>query len=411
MRTRSITTLLLILALLVGAGLIGYSGLKTPWGFAVAPVRPNLGLDIQGGLSVYLEAEDTAEIKVDDKKMDEAVAALKNRIDALSLREPEVTREGARRIKIALPGVKDSQAALDAIGKRAYLEIQNPAGETVLTGADLTNAQATIGSDGQPYIQLTLTSQAAKAFADLTTANIGQRLPILLDKQVIMAPIVQSGGIDAPTITNVGDMAEATRLATLLRSGFLPVQFKPDPAVYTVGPTLGQDSLDKSLVAGAIGAAAVVLFMLLFYRLCGLVASVALTLYMGLTLLVFVQLGATLTLPGIAGIILSVGMAVDTNILIFERIKEELRAGKTLRSAVESGFKMAFSAILDSNITTLIAAGLLYYFGSDQVQGFAVTLSIGIVLSMFTAITFTRFVLRHLVNTGLFKNPKLYVNV
>ncbi len=410
MRTRSTITLLIILAILIGAGVIGYSGVKIG-SFTIAPVRPNLGLDIQGGLSVYLEAEDTAEIKVDDQKMDEAVAALKNRIDALNLKEPEVTREGARRIKIALPGVRDSQEALDVIGKRAYLEVKNPTGETVLTGADLTNAQAQIGSDGQPYIQLTLTNEAAKKFGQLTTDNVGKRLPILLDGEVIMAPIVQDGGIEAPTITNVGDMAEASRLATLLRSGFLPVQFKSDPAVYTVGPTLGQDSLAKSVFAGAIGSAAVVLFMLLFYRLCGLVASVALTLYIGLTLLVFVQLGATLTLPGIAGLILSVGMAVDTNILIFERIKEELRAGKTLRSAVGSGFTRAFSAILDSNVTTLIAAALLYYFGSDQVQGFAVTLSIGVVLSMFTAITFTRFVLRHLVNTGLFKNPKLYVNL
>ena len=242
----------------------------------------------------------------------------------------------------------------------------------------------------------------------MTSKNVGKHIAILLDKQVLTNPVVNEpimGG--KAVITGNRTIEEAERLAILLRSGSLPVKVEV-LETRTVGPTLGDDSKEKSKVAFAVSIAFVAVFMLLYYRMSGLVADISLLLYIVMTLFSMKMLNATLTLPGIAGIILSIGMAVDGNVLIFERFKEELRAGKTLRAAMDAGFSKAFITIFDSNITTIFAGVILFFFGSGPVRGFAVTLCLGNILSMFTAVTVTKFLLRLLMNTRMFKSGKAY---
>jgi preprotein translocase subunit SecD len=255
---------------------------------------------------------------------------------------------------------------------------------------------------------LEFSDEGAKKFGDLTAKNVGKHITILLDKQVLTSPVVEEAiPSGKAVITGNRTIEEAQQVAILLRSGSLPVKMDV-LETRTVGPTLGQDSKDKSTLAFMISVIAIVVFMLLFYRLSGFVANVTLLLYVMMLLVSLKMLNATLTLPGIAGIILSMGMAVDANVLIFERFKEEYHGGKTLRSAMDAGFTRAFSTILDSNVTTLIAAGVLFFLGTGPIKGFAITLGLGIILSMFTAITATRFLLKMLMNANLFKNGKIF---
>jgi preprotein translocase subunit SecD len=366
------------------------------------------GLDLQGGTHVVLEAVDTPEAKVDEDAVQRVVKILERRINELGLTEPIIQRQGDRRIIVELPGVKDPEKAIEILGKTAMLEFVDEAGTTVLTGKDLKDARAQVSQGSRPEVSIEFSPEGTKAFADLTAKNVGRRIAILLDKQVLTAPTVNEpipGG--KAVITGSQTVEEAQRLAILLRSGALPVKVDV-METRTVGPTLGQDSKDKSVRAFGIGVAAIVLFMLLYYRLSGFVANMALVAYVLLLMWSLAGLNATLTLPGIAGIILSMGMAVDANVLIFERFKEEHRNGKTMRAAMEAGFSRAFATILDSNATTLIAAAVLFYFGTGAVKGFAVTLAIGNIISMFTAVTLTRYTMRILISTNLVKNPKFY---
>lgn len=378
--------------------------------FSVKPLSSNIkqGLDLQGGTHVVLEAVDTPEAKVDDDAVQRVIKILERRVNELGLTEPIVQRQGERRIIVELPGVKDPEKAIEVLGKTALMEFVDEAGNTVLTGKDLKDARAQVTSGNRPEVAIEFTADGTKAFADLTAKNVGRRIAILLDKQVLTAPTVNEpipGG--KAVITGSQNMEEAERLAILLRSGSLPVKVDV-METRTVGPTLGQDSKDKSVKAFAIGVAAIVLFMLLYYRLAGLVANISLVAYVLLLLGSLAALNATLTLPGIAGIILSMGMAVDANVLIFERFKEEFRQGKSMRAAMEAGFSRAFATILDSNVTTLISAAVLFFLGTGTVKGFAITLALGIVISMFTAITLTRFTLRILIGTNLVKNAKFF---
>ncbi|MHC1746051.1 MAG: protein translocase subunit SecD [Negativicutes bacterium] len=366
------------------------------------------GLDLQGGTHVVLEAVDTPEAKVDEDAVQRVVKIIERRVNELGLTEPIIQRQGDRRVIVELPGVKDPEKAIEMIGKTALLEFQDESGTTVLTGKDLKDAKAQIDQSNRNLVSLEFSPEGATKFAELTTKNVGKHIAILLDKQMLTNPVVEepiSGG--KAVITGNRTIEEAQRVAILLRSGSLPVKMEV-LETRTVGPTLGQDSKDKSQFAFMISIIAIVVFMLLFYRLSGLVANIALLMYVLLLLFSLKMLNATLTLPGIAGIILSMGMAVDTNVLIFERFKEEYRGGKTLRSAMDAGFNRAFSTILDSNITTLIAAGVLFVLGTGPVKGFAITLGLGIVLSMFTAITATRFMLKMLMNANIFKNGKIF---
>ncbi|WP_019880464.1 protein translocase subunit SecD [Succinispira mobilis] len=366
------------------------------------------GLDLQGGTHIVLEAVDTPDAKVNDDAVNRVVKIIERRVNELGLTEPIIQRQGARRIIVELPGIKDPEKAIAMIGKTALLEFRDPQNNTVLTGKDLKDSKAHMDGSSRPLVAIEFSEAGTKKFADLTSKFVGQPIAILLDNEVLTKPVVNepiTGG--KAVITGNRSMEEAEHLAILLRSGSLPVKVNIVEN-RTVGPTLGQDSKDKSVKAFAVGVIGILIFMCLFYRVSGFIANISLLLYVMLLLITMKMLNATLTLPGIAGIILSMGMAVDANVLIFERFKEEVRAGKTLRSAMDSGFSRAFTTIFDSNITTLFVAAVLFYLGAGPIKGFAVTLAIGIVLSMFTAITVTKYMLKFFIASNLVKNSKFF---
>ena len=368
------------------------------------------GLDLQGGTHVVLEAVDTEQAQVNDDAMNRVIAIMEKRVNALGLTEPIIQREGERRVIIELPGVKDPDAAIKTIGKTAMLEFRDEDGNTVLTGTDLKDAQASTNPQtGQNVVNLEFSDEGAQKFADLTMKNVGRTIAILLDGEVLTAPNVREpilGG--RAEITGQKTLEEAQNLAVVLRSGALPVKVEIIET-RTVGPTLGQDSKDKSQFAFVVGLGAVVVFMIFFYHLSGFIADVALMAYTIMLLGILYLMDATLTLPGVAGIILSIGMAVDANVLIFEHFKEEYQVNqKTLRHAMDAGFKRAFTTIFDSNVTTLIAAGVLFFLGTGTIRGFAITLGVGTMLSMFTAITLTQYLLKLMINSKLSESPTLY---
>ncbi len=367
------------------------------------------GLDLQGGTHVVLEAEDTPQAAVNDDAMQRVVKIMEKRVNELGLTEPIIQREGERRIIIELPGIKDPDKAIQTIGKTAMLEFKDEEGNTVLTGTDLKNAQAaTNQQNNQHVVNLEFSDEGGKKFADLTMKNVGRTIAILLDGEVLTAPNVREPILGGKAeITGQRTLEEAQQLAVLLRSGALPVKVNIIET-RTVGPSLGQDSKDKSEFAFVVGIGAVLLFMIAFYRLSGFIADISLMAYTMLLLLILKSLDATLTLPGVAGIILSIGMAVDANVLIFEHFKEEYRMGKSLRLSMDAGFKRAFTTIFDSNITTIIAAAVLFFLGTGTIRGFAITLGLGVVLSMFTAITLTQYMLKLLIAAHVFDGPGAY---
>ena len=367
------------------------------------------GLDLQGGTHVVLEAEDTPQAQVNDDAMQRVVKIMEKRVNELGLTEPIIQREGARRVIIELPGIKDPDKAIQTIGKTAMLEFKDEEGNTVLTGTDLKDAQAaTNPQTNQHVVNLEFSDEGGKKFADLTMQNVGRTIAILLDGEVLTAPNVREPILGGKAeISGQKTLEEAQQLAVLLRSGALPVKVNIIET-RTVGPSLGQDSKDKSEFAFVVGIGAVLLFMIAFYRLSGFIADISLMAYTMLLLLILWSLDATLTLPGVAGIILSIGMAVDANVLIFEHFKEEYRTGKSLRLSMDAGFDRAFTTIFDSNITTIIAAAVLFFLGTGTIRGFAITLGLGVVLSMFTAITLTRYMLKLLIAAHVFDGPSAY---
>jgi preprotein translocase subunit SecD len=365
--------------------------------------------------------------------LDQALETIRNRVDQFGVSEPEITQQGTDRILIQLPGVKDPQRAINLIGQTALLEFKlvdeegnldealkgkPPEGDiilyqrvvdpktggvrktpfllkekTLMTGEVLKDARVALESQfREPYVAMEFDDIGGKLFEQITGANVKKRLAIILDNNVYSAPVIQeriAGG--RAQITGRFTMDEANDLAIVLRAGALPAPVKIIEQ-RTVGPSLGQDSIRQGIIATLISACVVVAFMIFYYKTAGVVADIALVLNIVLTMATLAIFRATLTLPGIAGLVLSIGMAVDANILIHERIKEELRWGKTIRAAIDQGYHRAFSAIIDSNVTTLIAGVFLYQFGSGPVRGFAVTLCIGILANIFTAVYITRWV-------------------
>lgn len=399
LRKNSFAKLVAIIAVIVGV-----------FFYYVSPLAHSIkqGLDLQGGTHVVLEAVDTPEAQVNEDAVQRVVKIIEKRVNELGLTEPIIQRQGERRIIVELPGIKDPEEAIAVLGKTAMLEFQDEQGNTVLTGTDLKDAKAQIDHANQNMVALEFSDEGGKKFAELTAKNVGKTIAILLDKQMLTNPRVNepiTGG--KAVITGSRTIEEAQHLAILLRSGSLPV--KVDIVeTRTVGPTLGQDSKDKSEFAFTVGIAAIIIFMLAFYRLSGFIANITLMAYVLMLLFSLKMLDATLTLPGIAGIILSVGMAVDANVLIFERFKEEHRAGKTLMAAMDAGFSRAFSTILDSNVTTFLAAVVLFFMGTGTIKGFAVTLGLGIVLSMFSAVTFTQYLLKLLIASRVVTNDRFF---
>lgn len=387
---------------------------------AVWPVLPGVswipftnlikqGLDLKGGVYVVLEAVDTPEAPVTEDRVKQAMAVIENRVNAFGVAEPIIQMQGTRRIIVELAGISDPDEAVKNLIKTAYLEFKTQDGTTVLTGRQLKDArEGTNPQSGQAEVNLEFEPDGAKIFADVTAANIGKPIIIMLDGQVIQAPNVREAIPNGKAqISPYESLEAAHNMAILLRSGALPVKVDVMEK-RTVGPTLGADSLNKSINGGIVGLIAIALFMIGYYRVPGLVANLALIIYTLLVLLVFAAMHVTMTLPGVAGFLLSMGMAVDTNIIIFERLKEELWAGKTLRSAIDAGFKRAFVAVLDSHITTLIAGMILYYFGTGPIKGFGITLSIGVIASLFTAVAMTRWILQLVAGSNLSRNLKLY---
>ncbi|MBQ9365564.1 MAG: protein translocase subunit SecD [Schwartzia sp.] len=399
MRKGEFAKLIVIVAVIIGL----FIAFVSPLAYSIRQ-----GLDLQGGTHVVLEAEDTPEAPVNNDAMDRVTHIMEKRVNELGLTEPIIQRQGERRVIVELPGINDPDKAIQVIGKTAMLEFKDEAGNTVLTGTDLKDAKEQTDQRGQNLVALEFSDEGGEKFGKLTTENVGRRIAILLDGEVLTAPNVNEpilGG--KAVITGSRTLEEAHNLAILLRSGALPVKVNIIET-RTVGPTLGQDSKDKSEFAFTIGIGAVLIFMLLFYRLSGLVADISLMAYVLMLLAALKFLDATLTLPGVAGIILSIGMAVDANVLIFEHFKEEVLTGKTLRMAMSAGFKRAFTTIFDSNITTIIASIVLFMFGTGSIRGFAITLGLGVVLSMITAVSLTQYMLKLLIGANIFQNPFVF---
>lgn len=389
-----------LLILLIAVGLFGFLGYDT-----MDDIK--LGLDLAGGVSITYQA---VEEEPGQEEMSDTIYKLQQRVQNYST-EAEVYQEGNNRINIDIPGVSDANAILEELGKPGSLIFADENGQVMLTGDQVASAKAGVidqGGGAKGYIvSLTFTEEGSKAFADATAANVGKRIAIIYDGQIYSNPVVReaiSGG--QCQIDGMADYEEANDLAATIRIGSLSLELE-ELRSNVVGAKLGQEAISTSLKAGAVGFGIVVVFMIAAYLIPGVAASIALALYVGLIVILLSAFEVTLTLPGIAGIILSVGMAVDANVIIFTRIKEELGVGKTVHSAIKTGFNKALSAIVDGNITTLIAAAVLYFRGSGTVKGFATTLAIGIVLSMFTALFVTRGALMALYHLG-FDQAKFY---
>ncbi len=395
-------SILVITIIVIALGLLSY--------FLYQPIlnNLNLGLDLSGGLRVVLQAEEKKGQEVTPDTIQKAVGILRDRVDNLGVKETALYPQGQNRVVVEIAGEDDPEAAVDILKNTAELEFWDENNKVMVTGKHLKDAQARMsqGEQGTAEVLIDFDKEGSRLFAEATAANVEKPIKIVIDGNIISAPTVQEPITDGSArITGGFTAKEAQDLAVLLRSGALPVTLKVIEK-RSIGPVLGADSLDRSIKAGIIGLIAILIFMLGYYRLPGLVADISLVLYSLLILGTMSLLGSVLTLPGIAGFALSIGMAVDANVIIYERLKEELRYGKTLHAAIDAGFKRAFWTILDSNLTTLISAMVLMYLGTGPVKGFAVTLSIGIVASMLVALTFTRYLLVLMGNVS--KNKKLY---
>lgn len=376
-----------------------------------------LGLDLAGGVYVILEAQTDLQGEELQKAMDQTIMVINKRIDGLGVSEPSIVKESNKRIRIELAGIDNPEDAIDIIGKTAQLQFIDWEGNEVVTGKNIKGSEVTFSQTDmgdKPVVALEFDKEGAKAFSEATKKLVDKQAPeekiiyIVLDDEVISAPVVNSHITDGKAIIEGDfDIEEANNLANLIRAGALPVEMKGLQS-RVIGPTLGLEAYEKSIKAGAIAILLIFLFMLFYYKIPGLVANIGLTIYVLIVIYSMKFLGVKLTLPGIAGLVLSIGMAVDANVLIFERIKEEIRLGKSIRAAIDHGFDKALSSVLDSNITTLIAGFVLYYFGIGPIKGFGVTLILGIVASMITSVFVTKHLLKLTIEMTNTKNTKLY---
>ena len=410
LRARALVSLVAIIVVVAVCAYLGLCGFGKgtminylkPWGDAIS-----LGLDLRGGVYTVYQAENNGDPDF-DTKIESTVSILTSRLTRQGFTEATVTRQGSDRIRVEIPNVSDPNQILTIIGTPAQLYFVDESGNNLMEGAMVKNAQAAQDQDGKPCIAFELTDEGAKIFAEATAANLGKTISITLDGETISRATVNTviaGGKGEITGNFTAD--EAKNLATLILSGALPLNLT-QLEVSAISATLGVEALDRAIQAGIIGVALVMLFMLFRYRLCGLVADIALTIYIMIVVLLLALTGAQLTLPGVAGIILGIGMAVDANVVIFERIREEVKNGRPIGSAVRKGFSNALSAIIDSNVTTIIAAVVLYAFGTGSVRGFALTLGIGVATSLVTAVFVTHKLLDIFADLGI-KNQKLYV--
>lgn len=390
---------------------------------AVIFLKPTkLGLDLVGGSRLVLEAQTTSTVaKITPEMMDSLQYAIENRINKLGVAETIVQQAGEKRLLIEIPNILDLTKAKEFLGETAELDFRKPgpilSGEqtwlsTGLSGKDLSRAiLSTNSANGQWVVDLQFNDKGSKKFGDLTSKMVGQQMAIFFNGEMQSAPVIREPILGGSAQISGGDTGfqyeEAKKMVDLLNAGALPVPAKIIEE-NTVGPTLGADSIEKSKIAGIAGLGLVMLFMLMFYRLPGLIANIALVCYSLILFALFKIIPVTLTLAGIAGFVLSIGMAVDANILIFERTKEELKAGRTLFTAINAGFDRAFTSIFDSNMSTIITCAILYMLGTSVVKGFALTLALGVVVSMFSAITITKNFMHLIFGTGELKYPQLF---
>ncbi|WAM33531.1 protein translocase subunit SecD [Caldicellulosiruptor morganii] len=362
------------------------------------------GLDLKGGVYIVYEAAKENPTK---REMESALQLIRTRLDMRNFYDATATIQGSKRIRVEIPGVKDPDEAIQYIGRTALIEFKGPSGDLIVSGRNVVDAYAQQTTSGY-VVALKFDKEGAKKFAEGTKKYLGQNIGIYLDGKLISNPVVQAE-IDngEAVIEGMKDLNEAKTLAQQIKAGALPFALNVIES-RAIGPSLGSEALKTTLKAGIVGLLLVFLFMIIFYRLPGFVADIALIAYVVILVAIVGYAKITLTLPGIAGIILSAGMAVDANILIFARMKEELRAGKTLKAAMDAGFRRALNAVVDANVTTIIAGLVLLFLGTGPIKGFAWTLTIGIVVSFFTAITVTRFLLVSVINTGLFKDTRWY---
>lgn len=428
-KAKGVLQIALIVILIAAFGFVAYRGIGSAHYGSAKDIR--LGLDLKGGVSVTYEA---TVAKPTEKQMEDTIYKMQKRVEDMST-EAAVYQEGDNRITIDIPGVSNSAEILEKLGKAGSLqfilysnlkdkdgnanpadgaEVQYDKEDIELDGKAIKDAQATKSTSetgtSENVVDLQFTGKGTKTFSDLTSAHVGEQLAIVYDDKLVSAPVLRSAITDGKCQISGGEdfkeMKNAQDLASTLRIGALPLELR-NIHDNVVGATLGSEALRSSLIAGVIGLVLVIIFMIVMYRLPGVAASIALIFYVGAMLLVLNLLKVTLTLPGIAGIILSIGMAVDANCIIFTRIREELATGKTVASSIKNGFSKALSAIIDGNVTTLIAALVLFLKGSGTVKGFATTLAIGIVLSMITAIFVTRLLMESFAAIGL-TDTKLY---
>jgi len=410
-------SILKLSTIIVMIAIIGYIALN---GFSVGiydvnslPSIVKQGLDLTGGVSIVYQATNT-DIDNFDSKMDSAVTVFRNRLDSKGFTEATIVRQGTDRIRVEIPinassTMKNPNEIAEFIGTPAVLQYLDPDGNVILDGADIESASSGY-QNGQYVVVFTMNDEGANKISEATKNLIGKTIDIQLDGKTISSPTVETVLSKNSQISGSFTAESAKNLALQLQSGALPLNLTEIEA-RSISATLGADALQTSITAGIIGIIIILLFMLVIYRICGLAADIALTIYMLIVLFAVATIqGVQLTLPGIAGLILGVGMAVDANVIIFERFKEELKNGKKLRSALDAAFSRAYVTIIDSNITTVIAALVLYFLGTGPIKGFAITLLIGVITSFITAVFVTKYLLKLIIGLGI-ESKKLFIGI
>ena len=416
MRKKSWITLAVVTALIVFFSVIAFTGLTINHTQMPAPIGDllSLGLDLRGGIYTVFYADDAGYSSDEFRNLLEGTASvLRNRLTEQGFTEANVSLQGSNYIRVEIPDVSDPKQVLDIIGTPAHLTFVDPAGNVVVEGKDVSKVEVWYNDsaeDGGGYmVTFVLNGDAATAFEEATGRYIGQSIYIYLDDEMISAPTIKEripGGNVSISMGNASSATEsyqeAYRLQTLIMSGALPLDIE-ESETRAISATLGEDAIDRAMLAGAIGIAIIFVFMIVMYRLPGLMADLALAVYIVIVFYVLAEFQIQLTLPGIAGILLGIGMAVDSNVVIFERFREELKRGLGYDSAFRNGFKNALRAIIDSSVTTLIAAFVLMYFGTGPIKGFSYTLTLGVITSLITAVFVTRFLFKHALRLGFTK--------
>ena len=416
MRKKSWITLAVVTALIVFFSVIAFTGLTINHTQMPAPIGDllSLGLDLRGGIYTVFYADDAGYSSDEFRNLLEGTASvLRNRLTDQGFTEANVSLQGSNYIRVEIPDVSDPKQVLDIIGTPAHLTFVDPAGNVVVEGKDVSNVEIwyndSAENGGGYMVTFVLNDTAATAFEEATGRYVGQSICIYLDDEMISAPTIQeriSGGNVSITMNSAASATEsyqeAYRLQTLIMSGALPLDIE-ESETRAISATLGEDAIDRAMLAGIIGIGIIFVFMIIMYRLPGLMADLALAVYILIVFYVLAEFQIQLTLPGIAGILLGIGMAVDANVVIFERFREELKRGLGYDSAFRNGFKNALRAIIDSSVTTLIAAFVLMYFGTGSIKGFSYTLALGVITSLITAVFVTKFLFKHALRLGFTK--------